>query len=418
MGAIISKNKMEIEIPNAREISNEFQFTRYLYEKDEVKLNVIINLLNKNDDAIYWAYELYYSGFKEELRELIWSIYYDFYAQLNPSFEKYLSNKLDILLNKNNEEYKIVAVLINNFLIRPYSLDVFMMRNFVKIFEFEKCSLIVDYLSTNKPEYISKAIINYLEKKDYMILASLFLVEINDEHLLYAFDIVKRYFKKLGVKIIKESKNITQIENNYRRVLMYSRILMYFIKLKNITIPKIENEKKIKLGRNVYIHVEPEEVVLYETILADTKKPENKNIIYLPARKILQKTSIHAIDEGNYLSLFNLKRDKNDIIKAYREKWLYHAAYSPIWYERIQKFHGKIDHRLKYIDFEDYDEEEYFYDLFNYEPDEQSIIVQNKCIQPIQKKRNWKDFYNEHNKNCIIEIDDEYLDDIDKIEYF
>ena len=71
-------------------MNNEFQFTRYLYEKEEVKLSLILCILNKKEEAIFWAYELYYSGFKSDLINLFWTIYYDFYYTSNPSFEKYL----------------------------------------------------------------------------------------------------------------------------------------------------------------------------------------------------------------------------------------------------------------------------------------------------------------------------------------
>ena len=70
--------------------------TRYLYIKDEVKLALLISILNKSDDAIFWAYELYYSGFKLELYEYIWKIYYDFFATLNPCFELYLNKTLKL----------------------------------------------------------------------------------------------------------------------------------------------------------------------------------------------------------------------------------------------------------------------------------------------------------------------------------
>ena len=104
----------------------DFQFTRYLYEKDEVKIALLISLLNKSDESIFWAYELFYSGFKDELIEWIWIIYYDFYYSKNPSFEKYLSNKLNNITDVT--EYKLVAVIVNNLLVRPFSLDVFILR--------------------------------------------------------------------------------------------------------------------------------------------------------------------------------------------------------------------------------------------------------------------------------------------------
>ena len=426
MGVYISRdtvnlNKVEptnVDMTYMNAVTKEFHFTRYIYEKDEVKINIIINLLNKKEDAVYWAYELYYSGLNEELCNLLWSIYYDFYAVLNPSFEKYLSSKMADILTLNLQDNRVVSMIIHNFIIRPYSLDVFMMRHFVKIFDFEKCSLIVDYISTNNFKYISDAISSYLEKEDYMILASLFLVEINEEHLLDAFNVVIKYFNKLDITPTKEYKNIKKIEKKYTRVAIYSRILMYFIRLKNMTIPQREIIKKIKFGRNVYVHIDLEEIVMYETILADNKysdkSPKTKS---LPARKILQAAAIYPIDEGHYLSLFMLKRDKNNIVTAYREKWLYYASFSPIWIERIKRYNGKINHISKTVEFEDYDSEECFYELFGYEPDEQILNIQEKSIAAILKKRNWKDFYDEHKQNSLIDIDDEYLMDIDKIEY-
>ena len=50
---------------------SELIFTRYLYVKDEVRISLLVSILKKSDDALFWAYELYYSGFKNELFELI-----------------------------------------------------------------------------------------------------------------------------------------------------------------------------------------------------------------------------------------------------------------------------------------------------------------------------------------------------------
>ena len=44
-------------------------FTRYLYLHDEVKIALMASLLNKSNASIFWAYELYYSGFENELVE-------------------------------------------------------------------------------------------------------------------------------------------------------------------------------------------------------------------------------------------------------------------------------------------------------------------------------------------------------------
>ena len=93
-------------------------FTRYLYIKDEVKLSLLMAILNKSNDAIFWAYELFYSGFKHELFQFIWIIYYDFFATLNPSFELYLLKKQSEYLSKSFEE-RHISSLIQNLITNP-----------------------------------------------------------------------------------------------------------------------------------------------------------------------------------------------------------------------------------------------------------------------------------------------------------
>ena len=105
-------------------------FTRYLYLKDEVKLALLVSLLKKSDDAIFWAYELYYSGFKTELFEFIWHIYYVFYATLNPSFEAYLLNKRNEML----KDEKLVSAIVQDLIIRPFNTDVFFLNIICKTF--------------------------------------------------------------------------------------------------------------------------------------------------------------------------------------------------------------------------------------------------------------------------------------------
>ena len=68
-------------------------FTRYLYLKDELKISLLTSLIDKNEGCIFWAYELYYSGFENELFDLLWKIYFNFYYTLNPSFQQYFIKK-------------------------------------------------------------------------------------------------------------------------------------------------------------------------------------------------------------------------------------------------------------------------------------------------------------------------------------
>ena len=48
--------------------------TRYLYFKDDVLCSLFFSILNKEkDEALFWAYELYYSGYEEETVEYLLS---------------------------------------------------------------------------------------------------------------------------------------------------------------------------------------------------------------------------------------------------------------------------------------------------------------------------------------------------------
>ena len=69
--------------------------TRYLYHLTDVKFSLISCLLKSEDikEVLFWASEIYYSGYSNLLYNIIWKIYYDFYAITNPLLESQI-NKL------------------------------------------------------------------------------------------------------------------------------------------------------------------------------------------------------------------------------------------------------------------------------------------------------------------------------------
>ena len=376
-------------------MNKEIQFTRYLYEKDEVKLALTLSILNKKEEAIFWAYELYYSGFQSELVAVFWSLYYDFYYTLNPSFEKYLQTRLKKNLALDMDSVNYISMIVNNFMIRPHTMDVFMLKQIVDICDFDKTD-IQDYIvsSENSIEVMRRELISALRTNDFMMLASLILIDIKDEHIDEAFEVATNYFvTENGFK--KKAHDYDKNATN-KRVLILCRIVHYFTAVANK-----------KLGKNLYVHVEPEEVVLYETIHVSED---------LVPRKILPLAKIYSIDTDNYLSLFDLKRETQDIKTAYYYDWLYYASHSPLWRTRILKHNGVIDQKNHKVEFDD-DDIDGFYDEYGYEPDEQTLEVENKTIQDIRKERNWLSFYKEHNINGVVEIEDDILSSIDKITF-
>lgn len=393
-------------------MSNEIQFTRYLYEKDEVKLSLIVCVLNKKEEeAVFWAYELYYSGFKLELIDLFWSLYYDFYYTLNPSFEKYLQTKLKNHLELDAHSENYISMIVNNFMIRPHNMDVFMLKQIVNICDFDKTE-IQQYIITCNFEVMRRELTSALRTSDFMTLASLILQDIKETHLLDAFKVILDYFAtNVGLKFNSE-KIVLEYEkylsNNYqrnnKRFIVLARVMYYFVVVNNS-----------KMGKNIYVHVEPEEVIIYETISADLKEKDKRTI--LPPRKILPLAKVYTIDSDNYLSLFELKREKQDIKSAYYYNWLYYASFSPLWKSRISKHNGYIDEENKQVIFDEEIDFETFYNEYGYEPDEQSVAVENKTIQDIRKERTWLSFYKQHKNNGIVEIDDDIINDIDKVAY-
>jgi len=380
-------------------------FTRYLYLKDEVKLALLVSLLKKSDDAIFWAYELYYSDFKAELFELFWKIYYVFYATLNPSFEAYL-------LNKRNEMFKdekLVSVIVQDLIIRPFNTDVFFLNVICRTFEIE-CK----YLESNQKKImlyssnLYEQLMFWIDAHDYKSIAQFILndknVKKNNLNPLFTNDYIYGYvidaflatFKDL--KLVK-TRLLKEFSSGYKTDLILLAKIMTLFSIK---------DKLIK-GKNFYITISPEEIVQYETIDATNE---------LRGYRILKTACICGIDDLKHLSLFKLERDKlasqEILVDLYNNKWLYHASFSPVWFERIMSHRGYIDYVNQKVEFVDEDLQQSFFTKYGYEPDEQTNNVKEKSIMVIEKVNNWTTFYNTYNQNNLFKMDEDELEELNE----
>jgi len=373
-------------------------FTRYLYLKDEVRIALLVSILKKSDDAIFWAYELFHSGFKNEFFELIWKIYYDFFATLNPSFEKYLIKKHKEWINEDNSNRndKIVKIIIQDLLFRPFNTDIFFLRNICENFEVE----IVYHHGLEKISDISSLRLNmekWIETDDYRSIAQWILNENKNKiDLQEIFNIIldnPNYIK--NSKNSNNKKNINEFLKNQMNpdIILLSKIMCLLSKKNNL-----------KKGRNIYFKVEPEDIVVYEMLNVDNK---------LKNYNILENACICGIDELKQLSLFKLNRYKYELNEKYWYHWLYHASFSPIWSKRIQMFKGYPDYNKRIIVFQDDNLEEEFHKLYGLEPDEQKRCVQEKSIMSIEKKYDWKWFDKTYKKNGLFYIYEEELEEFD-----
>lgn len=364
-----------------------FKFTRYLYELEEVKIAFMLSLLNKSEEVLFWAYELYYSGYKQELVDLIWKMYYEFYSSLNPAFEVYLLKKNNI---SNFIDVKNIANILNSFLIRPYNLDVFMAKQIIQNFE-------IDNVKEEIQQLLSLS--NHLNTSFYI------LERVEERNLNETLNTIIDHFNKEKdkSKIVTLFNKVNTLSNPKTIILSY--IFRFYTELQNI-----------KTGKNIYIVVNDEDVVLYETIEVDLSHSKEAKREKLVARKILQNAYLYPIDSSNCLNLFKLKRDTLNIREAYYYNWLYYASQSPLWASRISDFNGLIDNENKSVDFEDEDDLQEFYSKYGYEPDEQQVSIQNNCLEIKETPDiKWTNFYKKYRGNGIFNVDDEYLDDMDKI---
>ena len=179
-------------------------------------------------------------------------------------------------------------------------------------------------------------------------------------------------------------------------LILLSKIIQLFTK-----------EKKLIKGKSFYVKVEPEEIIPYETIVINNE---------LKHYKILEKAYICGIDDLKHLSLFKLKRAKYNLAEKYLNNWLYHASFAPIWKERIHKYNGQINHDNQTVCFEeelDDDLMQEFYRNYGYEPDEQSKICQNKVLMKIEKKHDWKQFYEMYKNNGLVNV---YVEEIEEFD--
>lgn len=366
---------------------SDIQFTRYLYIKDEVRAALLVSLLNKSDDAIFWAYELYCSGLIYELIDLIWEIYYDFYAVLNPSFEEYLNKKLtklhtSIVDHQNDNRCKkkpvIVTVIIQDLLIRPFTTDVFLFRTINKYFE------LVGERITSSEKDITAKITNWLKLKNHTSICIYILNSTNIGQLLDIYELIVRYYIKTPVLAQKQLDSL-RISCNSNTVIVNVNMLSKVISLfnSNNSIPETP----------FYIRSSVQDITEHQT--------------YLPySCEVFGEVTSCSIDRFAMLGLFNLQRTKykrGELFEMYNCNWLYHASFSPVWRNRLKRYRGYPNYIHKTVEFLNENDLHDFHEKYDYEPDEQLIEIKERSLMTI-KQCCWITFSNLFSNANILTI--------------
>jgi hypothetical protein len=94
-------------------------FTRYLYPKADVKQSLLLSLLDKNaKDSLFWAYELYYSGY-DDVFIYLHNIYESFYKSENPELQ-------EKLFSKGQEDELWIGTVIMTLSMRNFQINHFL----------------------------------------------------------------------------------------------------------------------------------------------------------------------------------------------------------------------------------------------------------------------------------------------------
>jgi len=91
-------------------------FTRYLYPRTNVQESLLLSLLDSNrNEALFWAYEYYFSGFEQETWAYLLLIYENFYKTTNPD----LAIKLFAITEKSD---LLVGTIVSTLCTRNYQI--------------------------------------------------------------------------------------------------------------------------------------------------------------------------------------------------------------------------------------------------------------------------------------------------------
>ena len=138
--------------------------------------------------------------------------------------------------------------------------------------------------------------------------------------------------------------------------------------------------------------------------------PKRLVIVQLREQDIREyKINRHVDPPRNYLGLVckypirnNMNRlfmsDIPDLHNKWYYNWEFYAGQSPLWQERFDDFHARINMKEQKVKFEDEDWKEAFYERWNLEPDEQSLELQHIILGNKEEKQlSLKEFCQKYN---------------------
>ena len=325
--------------------------TRYLYPKESVMSSLVWAVLDqKSDEALFWAYELYYSGFKIDAFDLLISIHIVFYHEKYPQQTDVLYPLLEKWYHQEkaqNKKFRHHDTILGSVLMN------------IMYYRDEGAQMNIPYTCSLSQLMRKRAGVNYLET----------------------------VVQGASVPYSLQPKNAGEPTQEARRSFAPSTTNMGVVCPIDFTLHDLKPYQTI--------YTKPPSVIL-------------RDACRFPLRTIdcdVRDTKKYVTEAGVYeMSLRYLKMPRYVMtIQELQDNWLYYASYSPIWSKRITDNHGEIDHDTQSVIFDTEDDEEQFYQEFQYEPDEQSKTVQESIgLNMSYTSISWLDFYNKYGKENAV----------------
>jgi len=104
-------------------------FTRYLYVVQDVYWSLLCCIVkNKTNEAIFWAYELYYSGFKKEVIVFLQFVYSEFHESVNSQkIKNFIDSKITEFRIFKGNEY-LLATIVANMASRQCDMEGYLLK--------------------------------------------------------------------------------------------------------------------------------------------------------------------------------------------------------------------------------------------------------------------------------------------------
>lgn len=425
---------------------NDIILTRYFYIKDEVKYSILISLLLKQtfQQVVFWIEEFYISGYKEELWKFLFTIYYDFYASRNPKLEKYMIK----LYKRWKEENNIIQIInfVKNLYNKNTDAYVFKLRLCIKEFDKKKSKKQITIYNKRlfqKQNRCYKELFKTIDKKYHNLFIS--IVKENIYNIAYHIHTLcstnqKDELNSVIERIIEIYQRERENSESNEDVIHKKKVYENKTNNDNENASKTDSQKSPKICKKVNLKKNRKHKYIFQNNLYENQlhlllvflrhntmddtlinnrnifiklqdystynsKEERKDIITKEER--IEEKYYTIPDEVGMFKLNRYKYIKNNNYNLFKREilrnWQYYASRSPFWRERINYYKGyfeeteipltqeniEINQKIRTITlyslkFQNNELQKEFYQLYNYEMDEQDNDIIETSLKELQ----------------------------------